>query len=110
MQCAILYFLSSNIFMQIKNQRLLVSPFAQGQAHLPHRTKRLSLRLSFLLCTLAHPVGKQKIPRQGKSSCDPGGGKTRQLLPHPDSSQTTARAWFRGVLTVLDPGAEQCLL
>lgn len=57
--------------MQIKNQRLLVSPFAQGQAHLPHRTKRLSLRLSFLLCTLAHPVGKQKIPRQGKSSCNP---------------------------------------
>lgn len=46
--------------MQIKNQRLLVSPFAQGQAHLPHRTKRLSLRLSFLLCTLAHPVGNRR--------------------------------------------------
>lgn len=29
--------------MQIKNQRLLVSPFAQDQAHLPQRTKRLPL-------------------------------------------------------------------
>lgn len=30
----------SNIFVEIKNQRLLVSPFALGQAHFPQRTKK----------------------------------------------------------------------
>lgn len=34
-----IYIRLSNIFMEIKNQRLLVSPFALDQAHLPQRTR-----------------------------------------------------------------------
>lgn len=49
-------------------------------------------RFSFLLCTLAYPVGKQaeKIPSQGKSSSNTGGGvvaspppEAPRLLPGP---------------------------
>lgn len=34
----------STIFMEIKNQRLLVSPFALDQAHLPQRTEKGSFQ------------------------------------------------------------------
>lgn len=66
-------FLSSNIFMQIKNQRLLVSPFAQGQAHLPQRTE-MSLvdSPSFFVLWPTRWGNTEKNPSQGKSSSDPG--------------------------------------
>ena len=101
-------FLSSNIFMQIKNQRLLVSPFAQGQAPLPQRTTILLLGLLPPLYS-GPPSGEtQKNPSQSQSSSNLVEGKTRQLLPR-DSSQSTAQgltspgSWGRTVPTLTVP-------
>lgn len=49
----------SNIFMEIKNQRLLVSMCTRSSSFTPE-DKGLPLgRSSLLLSTLSHPVGKQ---------------------------------------------------
>lgn len=62
-----IYIYTSNIFMEIKNQRLLVSPFALDQAHLPQRTKKgPSCRSSILLRT---------IPPSGETSSEDSEGK-----------------------------------
>lgn len=61
-------YVSSNIFMQIKNQRLLVSPFAQDQTYLPQRRKRLSLKilLSSLYSGLPSGETSREDPKSGQ--------------------------------------------
>lgn len=74
--------------MEIKNQRLLVSPFALDQAHLPQRTRVPLVDPPFSF-VLSHQVGKQarKILRERSLNNIKRRGRVRDTIWVPSHLQ-----------------------